>query len=167
MAASGAVPMDKANELVESIADINILLIVDAKMGAFGVENFAVPEDIQKNLSVFDSQQKPLVPVPPDKQSMATKSMLAMTKPLMANMLGEFGKNMAFFVFEGKNKDGSRRVDPTKPGNFLVKLNVEEFRWRLPLGSLLPSKVCPKCTETFPGNYNYCPFDATLLVEKK
>jgi hypothetical protein len=92
--------------------------------------------------------------------------MLAIMKPMFANMLGEFGKNVSFLAFEGKNKDGTRRVDPIKPGILTAKLNEEELRWRLPLGSLLPAKICPKCSETFPGNYGFCPFDATPLKEK-
>ncbi|MEY2530331.1 MAG: hypothetical protein QOI96_416, partial [Verrucomicrobiota bacterium] len=61
------------------------------------------------------------------------------------------------------NKNGSRLIDPMKPGSFTVKLNNEEFRWRLPLGSLLPAKLCPKCNDTFPGNYTFCPYDGTPL----
>lgn len=167
MSASGTVPVDKIDEMIKSISDINILAVIDAKIGGFGGADYAPAETLKKNLSVFDGQGKALAMIPDEKQSSSTKNMLAIMKPVMGNMLGEFGKNVTFFVFEGKNQDGSRRVDPAKPGSFLVKLNVEEFRWRLPLGSLLPQKICPKCKEAFPGNYNYCPFDATALVVEK
>jgi hypothetical protein len=166
MASSGIVPVDKIDEMVSSIKDVNIFVIVDAKIGAFGSTDYVSSDDLRKNLSVVDPQGKPMALIPSEKQSTATKDMLATMKPLMANMLGEFGKNLTFFVFEGKGRDGSRRVDPLKPGSLIVKVNAEEFRWRLPLGSLLPQRICPKCNETFPGNYTFCPYDATPLKEK-
>jgi hypothetical protein len=48
-----------------------------------------------------------------------------------------------------------------------VKMGEKEFHWRLPLGSLLPPKICPKCGETFSGAYKFCPWDGSTLVEKK
>lgn len=76
------------------------------------------------------------------------------------------GKNVAFFVYEAKDKAGNRPIDPNKPGSFDVRMGEEDFHWRLPLGSLLPVRVCPKCGETFPGNYTFCPFDGVQLKEK-
>jgi hypothetical protein len=166
MAASGTVPADKAREMVASIRDANVFLIVDGTIGPFAAD-FAPPEEVQKNISLTDTQNR-IVPLIPDaKQSSATRNMVSMMKPIFATMLGEFGRSVSFVVFEGVNNDGSRRIDPLKPGNFTVKLNTEEFRWRLPLGSLLPNKKCPKCNEAFPGNYAFCPFDATPLVAEQ
>ena len=166
LSASGTVPADKVEQAVAAISDVNVFIVVDGKIGAFGSMTFEPQAELEKNLSVMDSSGKAIAAVPDAKQPGATKNMLAMMKPLVSNMLGEFGKNISFFVFEGKNKDGTRRVDPTKAGMLTAKLGEEEFRWRLPLGSLLPAKVCPKCGETFPGNYGFCPFDATPLRDK-
>ncbi|HEY4284912.1 MAG TPA: hypothetical protein VGM62_17750 [Chthoniobacterales bacterium] len=164
MHASGAIVADKASEAVAAMSDVNVFLILDAIVGAFGAMDSVATTELQKNLSITDTAGKPLALIPESKQSAATKNMLAMMKPLLSNMLGDFGKGVSFFVFEGKNKDGSRRIDPMKPGNFTAKLSEEEFRWRLPLGSLMAEKVCPKCHEQFPGNYAFCPFDATALA---
>jgi len=165
LAANGAIPADKIEEMVASIRDINVFAVVDAKMAGFAPE-FTSSQELQKDFNVTDSGNELVPLIPEQKQSIATKNMLATMRPMMANMLGEFGKNMLFVVTEGKNKNGSRRIDPTKPGSLVVRLNNEEFHWRLPLGSLLPQKVCPKCNEAFPGNYVFCPFDATPLKER-
>lgn len=165
LASSGTLPADKIEEMVSSIRDVNVFAVVDVKISGFSAE-YTKPEELQKGFTVIDSQNQVVPVVPEQKQSTATKNMLGIMKPVMSNMLGEFGKNITFIVTEGKKKDGSRRIDPTKPGGLLVKLNADEFRWRLPLGSLLPEKVCPKCNETFSGSYAFCPFDATLLKEK-
>ena len=166
MAASGTVPADKIEQAVGSISDVNVFIVVDGKVGAFGSMAFDPQADIEKHLSIPDSAGKPMAAIPEAKQPGPTKSMLAIMKPIFSNMLGEFGKNCSFLVFEGKNKDGTRRVDPTKTGMLTAKLGEEEFRWRLPLGSLLTAKICPKCSETLPGNYAFCPFDATPLRDK-
>jgi hypothetical protein len=163
--ATGTVPIDRINEAVKALSDVNVFMVIDAKVGAFATMDYVPAAELQKNLSVTDTTGKPLAMIPEDKQSPGTKNLLAVMKPVIGNMLGEFGKSISFFVFEGKNKDGSRRIDPLKPGSFTARLNEETFRWRLPLGSLLPNKVCPKCQEQFPGNYSFCPFDATPLQE--
>jgi hypothetical protein len=163
--ASGTIPADKVQEMVASIADINVFVVMDAKAGPLALE-YVPQAELEKSFSVTDTNGKSLARLPEAKQSSAAKNLLGIMKPLFSNMLGEFGKNTSFFVFEGKNKDGSRRLDPTKPGVFYAQLSGEQFHWRLPLGSLLPDKICPKCNEIFPGSYTFCPYDATALKEK-
>lgn len=165
-AAMATVPLDKAEEMISSIRDVNVFVVADGKIGAFGAVDYTPAQDLQKNIKLTDARNNVVPLIPEAKQSNATKSMVSVTKPILANTLGEFGKNVSLFIFEGKNKDGSRRLDPTKPGGFTVTVNGEEFRWRLPLGSLLPDKICPKCGETFPGDFAFCPFDATQLIQK-
>lgn len=164
--ASGTVPADKVEEMVAEISDVNVFVVVDAKMGALGVLTFEPQTELEKNLSITDPAGKTLALIPEEKQTAATKNLLAIMKPLFANMIGELGKNLSCFVYEGKTKSGARHIDPTKPGLLAAKMGSEEFKWRLPLGSLLPAKVCPKCDETFPGNYAFCPYDASPLQEK-
>ena len=166
LSAGGTIPAAKAQEMVDTISDVNVVAVIDGKVGGFAQVDFVSQAELEKNLSASDGQGKPLLIIPESKQSTATKNLLAVMKPITANMMGEFGKNFSFFVFEGKNKDGLRRVDPRKPGSLMLRLGGEEFRWRLPLGSLLREKICPKCNETLPGNYVFCPFDGTPLKDQ-
>ena len=55
--------------------------------------------------------------------------------------------------------------DAKKEGFFLVELGENEFRWRLPLSSLLPLTICPTCGEELSGAYKFCPWDGTKLSE--
>jgi hypothetical protein len=164
--ASGNLPVDKIEQAVASIEDVNVFLVIDGKIGGFGAIDYAASTDLQKNLSVIDPQGQPMALIPESKQSTSIKNLIAVMGPVFTNMLGDVGKHMSFLVFEGKSKNGARRADPTKPGVLTARFGGEEFRWRLPLGSLLPPKVCPKCKESFPGNYSFCPFDATPLTEQ-
>lgn len=90
-----------------------------------------------------------------------------MMKPLFANMLGPMGQNMVFFLFPSNNKEGQKIADSKKEGSFSVEMGEREFRWRLPLGSLLPPKICPTCGEKLSGAYKFCPWDGTKLPEAK
>ena len=163
--ANGTVPAEKTEEMVASVSDVNVFIVVDAKIGAFAALTYEPQTELEKNLSVIDPEGKPLGLIPEAKQSATTRNLVSMMKPLLSNMMGDLGKNLSFFIYEGKEKNGARRVDPTKDGTLIARLGAEEFKWRLPLGSLLPAKVCPKCSETFPGNYVFCPFDATALKD--
>jgi len=86
-----------------------------------------------------------------------------MIKPVIVNTLGPLGQNMHFFLFPAKNKSGRNIADAKKGGVFSVRLGEREFKWRLPLGSLLPPKICPRCGEKLSGAYKYCPYDGTPL----
>ena len=166
MLATGTLPADKVDEAVARMEDANVFLVIDGKINPLGID-YTTPADLQKNFSVGDPNGQPLLLIPDNQQSAAIRNLLAVMSPVLANMLGDFGKHASFFVFEGKAKNGLRRVDPKKPGVLIARFAGEDFRWRLPLGSLLPPKICPKCKESFPGNYSFCPFDATPLTEQK
>jgi len=86
-------------------------------------------------------------------------------KPIFVNMLGPMGQNMCFFLFPAESADGRRIAEAKKEGAFSVKLGEREFRWRLPLGSLLAPKMCPKCKEKCSGAWNFCPWCGTRLLK--
>jgi hypothetical protein len=166
--ASADVPAKKIEETVSGLNGANVFLVADGKIGTPGTIDYTSPEDLQKNLSIIDPQGQKLELIPEDKQTAAVKNVLSLLGPVLRNMLGDVGTHMSFFIFADNTKDlkdHTRGIDPTKPGVLTARLGGEEFRWRLPLGSLRPPKVCPKCHESFPGNYSFCPFDATPLPE--
>ena len=63
-----------------------------------------------------------------------------MMKPIFVNMLGPMGQNMHFFLFPAKDKSGNLIADAKNEGSFTVKLADRPFKWRLPLGSILPRR---------------------------
>jgi len=166
--ASADVPANKIEEIVSGLNGVNVFLVADGKIGMAGTIDYTPPADLKESLSIIDPQGQKLDIIPEEKQPAAVKNVLSLIGPVLKNMLGDVGSHMSFFVFADKTKDPkdhTRGIDPTKPGGLTARLGGEEFRWRLPLGSLRPPKVCPKCHESFPGNYAFCPFDATPLPE--
>jgi len=87
-----------------------------------------------------------------------------MMRPVFSNMLGSLGLHLAFLVFPAADKQGVRTVEPTKDGTFVVRVGPQEFRYRLPLGSLLPPAIDQRTGETFPGNYHFNPYTGNKLV---
>jgi hypothetical protein len=84
---------------------------------------------------------------------------------MFGNMLGAMGQGMHLFFFPARATDGSSLADATKEGDFSVRLGEESFKWHLPLGSLLPVKVCPEDGERMSGAWKFCPWHGRALVQ--
>ena len=92
-------------------------------------------------------------------------NLISTMKPVMAGMLGQFGKALEFIVYT--NVQGGRKILSAKSkGEFDYRLYDQTFHWKLPLGSLLPDKVDPETGETFPGDYVFSPYTGRKLKEK-
>ncbi len=150
-------------EQIKVFRPYTIVAVVDGIMGTYGTVTYKSEADIRSNIQIVDSQGNIYLPLSDTDVNADTKAVLAMMKPALANALGPIGQNMYFFVFPAQNKDGLGIADAKKEGAFSVKLGEREFRWKLPLGSLLPPKICPTCHEKVSGSYKFCPWDGTRL----
>ena len=155
------------DEFISALNFYNIIAVTDGKLGALGGIEYRSEAEIRTSLSVVGVGGQTYLPIAVSDMDDGAKNILDIMKPIMANTLGRMGENMNFFLFPGKDKQGERLFDPRQEGRFTVKMGEKEFHWRLPLGSLLPPKMCPKCGETFSGAYKFCPWDGSTLVEKK
>ena len=79
-------------------------------------------------------------------------------------LLGPAGRNFHFFFFPATTEAGTAIADPRLPGDFSVRVVNERYSWRLPLGSLLPEKVCPADGERLNGAWLFCPWHGDRLV---
>lgn len=153
----------EAEEIISVFRHYTVLAIVDGKIGTFGGVTYKSEEDIRSNIHIADSKGNLYSPLRYDRIDSDTRSILSVMKPILANILGPIGENMHFYLFPAKDKSDNKIADVKKEGSFFVKLGEREFRWRLPLGSLLPPKICPACGEELNGAYKYCPWDGTRL----
>ncbi len=104
-------------------------------------------------------------PVPVDALSPIAAALFEKFRPVMAQMLGSFGGSMVLVAYPAK-VGGQTLVDATRPGQFSYTLYDQTFRWRLPLGSLMPPRVDAKTGEEFPGNFLFSPYTGEPLVLK-
>jgi hypothetical protein len=153
----------QTQEFIRVLRPYTVIVVVDGKVGAFGGVTYKPEADIRANIQIKDSQETRYQPLSEDKIDADTKSFLSMMKPVLVNMLGPMGQNMHFVIFPAKDEKGQKIVDANKEGAFSVKLGERVFRWRLPLGSLLPPRICPTCGENLNGAYKFCPWDGAEL----
>ncbi len=152
--------------LLDAIGDYCVICVVDAELTSLGSVVPLPRAEVLPKLSLHFADGVTLLPLSDAEISSDALNFFAMMKPIMANMLGQFGQGMEFVCFKGNDVYGKRRPDPLHEGSFTLKLGSREHTFRLPLGSLLPIKIDPVSREEFPGNYKFNPYSGKKLIIK-
>jgi len=150
-------------EFLKILRPFTVVVVVDGTVGAFGGITYRTESTIRADVEIKDSKGISYRPISGDEIDSDAQNFLSMMKPVFVNMLGQMGENMHFILFPSMNKTGQNITNPMEEGSFSVMIGEREFKWRLPLGSLLPLKMCPKCGEKLIGSYKFCPWDGTKL----
>lgn len=150
-------------EFLKVLRPYMLIVAVDGKIGAFGGVTYKSKATILNSIQIIDREGIHYRPLIDEKIDADTKNFLSMMKPVFVNMLGPMGQNMHFFLFSSKNKKGQDIAVAKREGAFSVKLDKKEFKWRLPLGSLLPPKECPVDGEKLNGAWKFCPWHGVEL----
>lgn len=156
----------QTEEFLKTVRPYVIMAVVDGKIGSFGGVTYKSEEVIRSTIQVMDSQGAVYRPLTNDKIDPDTRNILAAMKPLLGNTIGKLGENMHFVVFPAKDAAGRRIADPYKEGTLSLKLGSDLYKWRLPLGSLIPAKTCPVDGEMMNGSWKFCPWHGDKLVSK-
>jgi hypothetical protein len=143
-----------------------MFVVVDGKIGPFGGITYKSEENIRGAIQVTDVHGGVHRPIPADRVDPDAKVLMSVMKPILSNMIGKMGENMHFILFPAKDSAGRKIADPTKEGTLTLKLGADVYRWRLPLGSLLPAKSCPVDGERLNGAWKFCPWHGDRLVTK-
>lgn len=157
---------EQTEALLKGLRPYMIFMAVDADIGPFGGADYRTRTEIRKNMILVDREGGRYYPLADDVVDPDTKNLLSIMKPILRNMLGPMGENMHFVVFPSTDGDGRMIAEAAKEGGFAVELGGEKFLWRLPLGSLLPPKVCPVDGAELDGSWRYCPWHGDELIEK-
>ncbi|VFN07089.1 MAG: hypothetical protein BECKG1743E_GA0114224_111311, partial [Candidatus Kentron sp. G] len=160
---SGGTDPEMLRQVVSLVDDYLIFLVIDAEAGVFGGINSKPRSEIMSNIRVVIEKGTELFPLQDEEMSSDLRNMLATIKPGLSNALGQFGEGLRIVVFKGKDSQGKRFISAEGTGRFSVILGDESFKWRLPLGSLLPPVIDQETGESFPGNYLYNPFTGNAL----
>jgi hypothetical protein len=154
----------QVDQLLNIIRPYTVIALVDGRVGAFGGITYRSEEAIRTSVTIRDAKGVSYAPLSESSVDPDMKNLLQIFKPIIIDMLGPMGQNMHFLLFQSKSKDGRLVADPTSKGILSVLVAGKAFKYRLPLGSVLPPKYDPKTEERFPGNYNYNPFTGNKLV---
>jgi len=128
---------------------------------------FVSEQTLRDSVVLVDGAGNEYRSLPPLDVGPDARNLLAMLQPMLANMMGPMGQNLHFLVFPGLDDAGRRIADASAEGQFAVRVGDEEFRWRLPLGSLLPPKFCPVDGERLNGAWKFCPWHGVELQKQK
>ncbi|PWB75543.1 hypothetical protein C3F09_01905 [candidate division GN15 bacterium] len=140
-----------------------VIAVVAGKVGPLGGMTFVPEDSIRATTRLVDAKDNSYSPIMPESLEANVSTMLQVMAPIMGNMMGPIGKNMRFLVFPSMSKDSMPIASATQPGSFKVVMGQKEFKWRLPLSSLVQAKICPKCKEECSGAWRYCAWCGTEL----
>ncbi|MGK7886803.1 MAG: hypothetical protein AB4057_19525 [Crocosphaera sp.] len=157
---------EEINQFLEVMRPYTLIAVVDARLGPLGGPNFTSEMIVRSRVIIQDSEGKTYRPIEESILNPDIKNLLAFIKPVLINIMGPMGENTHFLIFNSRTQDGQPIADATKEGFFIVNALGEEFKYKLPLGSVLPPKYDPETGEKFPGNYNYNPFTGSRLDTK-
>ncbi len=153
----------QTEDFLKVLRPYTLLAVVDGTVGTFGGITYKPEALIRSNLTLRDGKGASIPPIETGAVSGDVINLIQMMKPILANMLGPMGENFNFYIFPASTPEGVVIADGKKKGAFSVKLDTREFRWKLPLDSLLTPKTCAKCKETCKGSWDYCPWCGTKL----
>ena len=153
----------QTEEFIKLLRPYIIVVAVDGEIGNFGGVSYESESTIRNSIRLIDNQRNNYRPLSTETVNADLKNFLSLMEPVFVNMLGPLGQNMHFFLFPPKNEAGQDIADAKKEGTFSVKLNQREFKWRLPLGSLLAPKICPVDGERLSGAWKFCPWHGVEL----
>lgn len=148
-------------QVLAPLADYALFGVMRARVGAAGLTDVQPKAELLKNLKL-EVNGKVVQPLAPEAIAPGAQMLLSTLKPAMASMGGAAMQGMEFVVYPAK-ADGKPLIDAMQSGTLQVSLYDQVYRWRTPLGSLLPVKVDAKTGEEFPGNYSFNPFTGEKL----
>jgi hypothetical protein len=163
MSVNGDVTPNQIERVIKVVHPYTLVAVVEGEFGPFGGTTYKSEKSIREQLTILDAKGNSYKPMDVADASPDLQNLLASMKPMLSNMLGPMGKNFNFYVFPGTTKDKKSIASAKEESTFTVQNGDEAFKWRLPLGSLLPPKTCVKCGEKLNGAFKFCPFDGTAL----
>jgi hypothetical protein len=160
------VTQSDADDVSSTLGPYTLIAVVDGRIGSFGGVTYFSEDYLRENITIKDIRGNIYRPLPKEDISPDAINLLSIMKPGLENTLGPTGKNMHFMVFSGTDANGAAVVDPLQEGVMTVAVGENTFNFRLPLGSLLPPKVCPVDGEEMNGAWKYCPWHGVELELK-
>ncbi|WP_286756084.1 hypothetical protein [Roseivirga sp. UBA838] len=164
-AADESISADELEEMIDIFDDFELIAVIDGEFGVFGNIKYTPISEVRAMIRLETSDGKKHLPLDDSEISNDASTLMSFMQPMLANMMGDMGKNMQFFMFKSKGKE-DRLIDPFKQHSFKVHLGDEVFSFELPLASLLPPKYCPTDGKKMKGTWIYCPFHGVELTDK-
>ena len=157
-------PASQLAMLYDTFEPYLIVAVADGTVGPLGGVTFVDEDQIRSSTQVVDRRGNIYTTLDPGDLSADANNMVLILQPMLANMLGQMGTNMHVLFFPAHDSEGVQIADAKAEGSFALRMGGNlEHRWRLPLGSVLPPKICPEDGEELSGAWSFCPWHGAEL----
>ena len=153
------------SEILRRLKEYTIFGVTQSDIGTFGSFAHKEKREIQENIR-FKLNGDVIEELPYIVVDQEVSNLLISMKPVLAQTMGELGKGLEFIVYPNEVAN-EVLLDPLKEGSFTFTSFGNEFKWRLPMASLLPPMIDKETNESFPGNYMYNPYNGNKLEKKE
>jgi hypothetical protein len=163
------VPDARIKEVLKLFAPYMTFIMVHGRISSSGLPTFTSRSLLQEHVFLVDKAGHPYRPIDEEDVEAGVQNAIIMIKPIFSNMLGQMGDNMNFFLFPSQTKEKKKSYEATQEGSFSIRFKDvpdagdQAFQWILPLSSLVPAKICPKCKKEESGSWKYCPWCGSPL----
>jgi hypothetical protein len=158
------IPRETIDQLEETFADYIFIcaedILIDINSGTM---KFTEESSIRKSISIIDINGNSYFPISKKETPSFMISLVENIKPIFSSALGQMGEGLNFFFFKILDANNKSIINEKESGGFIVKHSNCEFKWTLPMLSLLPPKYCPIDNEKMKGNWLYCPIHGVKL----
>ncbi len=155
------IPKEKKEELLKLLKKYSIFAVAEIDIGTTGSLTHKGRKEIRDYIKL-ETSTGTIEPIPFMVLNQDIYSLLRSMKSTLGQTMGEIGQGVEFFVYPNQIA-GKTLLDPKSNDFFKFTSFGTEFKWRLPLGSLLPPVIDKETGEEFPGNYRYNPFNGNKL----
>lgn len=152
--------------LLRRIHEYTMIVVRDGTLDAFGEATFRPEHAIREDIRIIDLQGRTYAPLPAGEIDADIKDLIQSLELSVAELAGHMGENTHILLFPCKTETGARMAEATETGQLKIILGDREFRWRLPLDSVLLGRVCNGCMEECKGSWKFCPWCGRELVEQ-
>ncbi|WP_340200799.1 hypothetical protein [Ascidiimonas sp. W6] len=157
----------EAQAMIDIIKEYTLVAVVKGKLGVFGGVTYESQQALENDIFITSIDGDIRKPLKESQVSPDLTNLLSMLKPVFSNMMGNFGENFHFFVFDSKNSSNKYMFHPLSEDDFTINLGKEDvFTYDLPLSSLIMPKICLEDNKQLNGKWNYCPIHGTTLKEQ-
>lgn len=150
-------------ELRSKMAPYTIVAVGDFKVGPLGIMDARSQSDVRGDLQLVTAAGDVLPVLADTEIDNTVKNFLMAMKPGIAAVAGQFGEALQLMVLPARDAAGKPLYDVRARGALTLRYKARDFRFRLPLASLLPEKADAETGERFPGDYLFNPYTGKAL----
>jgi hypothetical protein len=166
LASNASLSKEQREDFLKRLRPFTMVMVVNAKVDTLGAFKYESEAATRKKLTLVDTDGNAHKPLPDEDINDETRALIQTMAPVLAGMLGSMGQNMRFYLFNAENEKGKPIADPESKGSMTVKLGEKQYKFRLPLGSVLPPRKCAGCNEMCSGDWKFCPWCGKKLPEQ-